>query len=171
MQQITPQWLNNKEFFTKVRLPVLFMPVSRLVVVIPEWLMYSVLVIAFGLYSGMSTFSLMVYVLVIFGFVSYGFSVGLLFCAISSRVRDMIHALPLFIQVQLLMIVVYLMQDLELHTSPLFKVFPPFVFIQLIMEQTHEVSELLTALGYTLILPVITMFVYVKMSWNALERI
>ncbi len=170
MQQISPLWVNNKNFLLKIRLPVLFMPVSRLVVVFPEWVMYSIVLIGYGLYSGYSMVGIAVHVLVFQWFVLYGFSLGLLLCALSSRVRDVIHAVPILVQVHLLLIVFYLLKGSDYQSFFALKAFPPIVLIELLRLQ-GSATDIFLVLIYTLLLPIAAALVYVKMSHNAIERI
>ncbi|MFN3951246.1 MAG: hypothetical protein ACK4KT_02450 [Thermaurantimonas sp.] len=170
MQQISPLWVNNKNFLLKIRLPILFMPVSRLVIVFPEWVMYSLVLIGFGLYSGFSMIEIVMHVLVFQWFVLYGFSVGLLLCALSSRIRDVIHAVPILVQVHLLLIVFYLLNGVDYRSFFVLKAFPPVLLIELLRSQVGD-TDIFLALLYTLLLPVVAVLMYVKMSHNAIERI
>ena len=170
MQQISPLWINNKNFLTKVRLPILFLPVSRLVVMLPEWMMYSIIVMGFGIYSGVTFTKILLHLLVLQGFVLYGFSIGLLLCALSSRFRDTIHAVPLVVQAHLLLIVFYLLKGAEFQSISALKSLPPILLIET-LKPPLSVGDIFLVLAYIMLLLIIALYVFVTLSHNAVERI
>lgn len=167
IQQLAPLWINNKHFLLKIRLPVLFLPVSRLIVLLPEWALYSFVLIGLGMYSGLSVEFVFLQWLVVQLFVIFGFSAGLILCALSGRLRDVLHAVPVLIQGQLLIVVLYLLKGEDLGILTWLEWLPPVSFIRIVKDSEGTV---LVALS-TLVLFLFSAFAYVKVSKNALERI
>ncbi|GCD77740.1 hypothetical protein JCM31826_12220 [Thermaurantimonas aggregans] len=170
MQQIAPLWINNKHFLLKIRLPVLFMPISRLVVMLPEWILYSIILTGLGVYLDLPAGSIALQWFVFQLFWVFGFSMGVIFCAISSRFRDVIHAVPVVIQGQLLLIVLYMIHSAEFQAFSWLEWLPPVLFINLLKNHESSVLIVLTSISI-LSFAYVSAFVFVKLSKNALERI
>lgn len=170
IQQIAPLWINNKNVLLKIRLPILFMPVSRLVVLLPEWILYTTIVVGSGIYLESAVENIFLQWFVVQLFVVFGFSVGLILCAFSSRLRDVIHAVPVVMQGQLLLVVIYLIKGFDLQGFNWIEWLPPILFINILKSSHFSMSAAVIAFG-SLLFALLSAYLYVKFSKNALERI
>lgn len=170
VQQTASIWVNQKQFLNKINLPVLFMPASRLIVIIPEWAIYSFIGLIGGLFTEGVIFGF-VYFMVIQIFMFFGLGLGLLICTVSYKFRDVLHALPLLLQFQLVVIALQIARfivpgDLKYYLLA----YPPFFFADAVISQ---LSAMDVVLGSSVVFSILylSLVLYCKNAKNALERV
>ncbi|MGK0639591.1 hypothetical protein [Schleiferia thermophila] len=169
VQQTASIWVNQKPFLNKINLPVLFLPASRLVVVIPEWSMYSLIALLGGILAEGADGIKYFYVIQIF--MLFGLGLGLLICTLSHRYRDVLHALPLLLQFQLVVVVIQLAGlGPSGDVMCLLLAYPPFFLVDTVISDASLVNYCIaTVIVFALFY--LSLALYSKYAKNALERV